>query len=56
MREDPDPLCVCVDQDKEISSSLAVLELIESIQPGSVSFELVKTGRLSEDDKHENAK
>ncbi|XP_038152975.1 plastin-3 [Cyprinodon tularosa] len=43
-------------KDKEISSSLAVLELIDAIQPGSVSFELVKTGRLSEDDKLENAK
>lgn len=54
--KDPDPLCVCVDQDKEISSSLAVLELIDAIQPGSINFELVKRGNLSEDDKHENAK
>ncbi|KAM4727000.1 plastin-3-like [Anableps anableps] len=43
-------------KDKEISSSLAVLELIDAIQPGSINFELVKTGRLSEDDKLENAK
>ncbi|XP_035999185.1 plastin-3-like [Fundulus heteroclitus] len=43
-------------KDKEISSSLAVLELINAIQPGSVNFELVKTGSLSESDKLENAK
>uniref|UniRef100_A0A8C6SYH7 Plastin-3 n=1 Tax=Neogobius melanostomus TaxID=47308 RepID=A0A8C6SYH7_9GOBI len=43
-------------KDKEISSSLAVLELIDAIQPGSVDFELVKTANLSEDDKLENAK
>lgn len=43
-------------QDKEISSSLAVLELIDAIQPHSINFDMVKTGRLSEDDKLENAK
>lgn len=43
-------------KDKEISSSLAVLELIDAIQPGSINFDLVKTGSLSEDDKLENAK
>uniref|UniRef100_A0A665TYZ6 Plastin-3 n=1 Tax=Echeneis naucrates TaxID=173247 RepID=A0A665TYZ6_ECHNA len=43
-------------KDKEISSSLAVLELIDAIQPGSINHELIKTGSLSEDDKHENAK
>ncbi|XP_007546055.1 PREDICTED: plastin-3-like [Poecilia mexicana] len=43
-------------KDKEISSSLAVLELIDAIQPGSINFDLVKTGRLSEDDKLDNAK
>lgn len=48
-------LCVYV-QDKEISSSLAVLELIDAIQPGSINFDLVKTGKLSEDDKLDNAK
>lgn len=47
--------CVNV-QDKEISSSLAVLELIDAIQPGSINFDLVKTGRLSEDEKLDNAK
>lgn len=45
-----------VDQDKEISSSLAVLELIDAIQPSSINYELVKTGSLSEEDKLENAK
>ncbi|XP_027887517.1 plastin-3 [Xiphophorus couchianus] len=43
-------------KDKEISSSLAVLELIDAIQPGSINFDLVKTGRLSEDEKLDNAK
>ncbi|XP_035287750.1 plastin-3 isoform X1 [Anguilla anguilla] len=43
-------------KDKEISSSLPVLDLIDAIQPGSVSYDLVKTGSLSEDDKLENAK
>ena len=50
------PVSACVDQDKEISSSLAVLELIDAIQPGSINYELIKTGSLSEDDKLENAK
>ncbi|XP_019941703.1 plastin-3-like [Paralichthys olivaceus] len=43
-------------KDKEISSSLAVLELIDAIQPGSINYDLIKTGSLSEDDKLENAK
>ena len=43
-------------QDKEISSSLAVLELIDAIQPGSVSYDLIKTGTLAEEDKLDNAK
>lgn len=43
-------------KDKVICSSLPVLELIDAIQPGSISFDLVKTGSLSEDDKLENAK
>uniref|UniRef100_A0A7N9AR17 Plastin-3 n=1 Tax=Mastacembelus armatus TaxID=205130 RepID=A0A7N9AR17_9TELE len=43
-------------KDKEISSSLAVLELIDAIQPGSINYELIKTGCLSEEDKLENAK
>ncbi|XP_047235703.1 plastin-3-like [Girardinichthys multiradiatus] len=43
-------------KDKEISSSLAVLELIDAIRPGSVNFELVKTRSLSEEDKLNNAK
>lgn len=43
-------------KDKEISSSLAVLELIDAIQPASINFDLVKMGNLSEDDKLDNAK
>lgn len=43
-------------KDKEISSSLAVVELIDAIQPGSIDYDLIKTGSLSEDDKLENAK
>ncbi|XP_072519494.1 plastin-3 isoform X2 [Salminus brasiliensis] len=43
-------------KDKEISSSLPVLDLIDAIQPGSVHYDLVKTGSLSEQDKLENAK
>ncbi|XP_068456971.1 plastin-3-like [Clinocottus analis] len=43
-------------KDKEISSSLAVLELIDAIQPGSINYDLVKTGSLSEEDKLDNAK
>lgn len=43
-------------QDKEISSSLAVLELIDAIQPNSINYDMVKTGNLSDDEKLENAK
>lgn len=43
-------------KDKEISSSLAVLELIDAIQPNSIDYDLIKTGNLSDDDKQENAK
>lgn len=47
---------VYVIQDKEISSSLAVLELIDAIQPHSINYDMVKTGKLSDDEKLENAK
>ncbi|KAM3601270.1 uncharacterized protein V6R79_010003 [Siganus canaliculatus] len=43
-------------KDKEISSSMAVLELIDAIQAGSINYDLIKTGSLSEEDKLENAK
>lgn len=43
-------------KDKAISSSLPVVELIDAIQPGSINYDLLKTGTLSEDDKLENAK
>lgn len=43
-------------KDREISTSLPVLDLIDAIQPGSISYDLIKTGTLSEEDKLENAK
>ncbi|XP_060911518.1 plastin-3-like [Labrus mixtus] len=43
-------------KDKDISSSMAVLELIDAIQPNCVDYDLIKTGSLSEEDKLENAK
>lgn len=43
-------------KDKTISTSLAVVDLIDAIQPGCINYDLVKMGDLSEDDKHENAK
>ncbi|XP_026214383.1 plastin-2-like [Anabas testudineus] len=43
-------------KDKAINTSMPVLELIDSIQPSSVKFELVKTGTLSDEDKLNNAK
>uniref|UniRef100_A0A8C3V9D9 Plastin-3 n=1 Tax=Catharus ustulatus TaxID=91951 RepID=A0A8C3V9D9_CATUS len=43
-------------KDKTISTSLAVVDLIDAIQPGCINYDLVKTGQLSEDDKHNNAK
>ncbi|CAL8401676.1 unnamed protein product [Boreogadus saida] len=43
-------------KDREIGSSLAVVDLIDSIQPGSINYDLVKTSDLSDEDKLENAK
>ncbi|XP_048883294.1 plastin-3 [Brienomyrus brachyistius] len=43
-------------KDREISTSLPVVDLIDAIQPGSISYDLVKTGSLSEEDKLDNAK
>ncbi|KAK0132486.1 Plastin-3 [Merluccius polli] len=43
-------------KDKEISTSHPVLDLIDSIQPNSVNFDLVKTGSLDDEDKMSNAK
>ncbi|XP_076595724.1 plastin-3-like [Chaetodon auriga] len=43
-------------KDKQISTSIPVLDLIDAIQPQSVNFELVKTGDLSDEDKLDNAK
>ncbi|KAI2657257.1 Plastin-3 [Labeo rohita] len=47
---------IIVNWDKEISSSLAVLDLIDAIQPGCVNYDLVKTGSLNDEDKLDNAK
>ncbi|XP_056152436.1 plastin-3-like [Lampris incognitus] len=43
-------------KDKEISTSLPVLDLIDAIQPESVNFDLVKRESLSDEDKLDNAK
>ncbi|XP_040179604.1 plastin-3 [Rana temporaria] len=43
-------------KDKAISTSLPVVDLIDAIQPGSINYDLVKTGSLSDEDKQENAK
>uniref|UniRef100_A0A8C7H5Y5 Plastin-3 n=1 Tax=Oncorhynchus kisutch TaxID=8019 RepID=A0A8C7H5Y5_ONCKI len=43
-------------KDRGISSSLPVLDLIDSIQPRSVNYDLVKTGTLSDVDRLDNAK
>ncbi|KAM4019342.1 LOW QUALITY PROTEIN: plastin-3 [Anomaloglossus baeobatrachus] len=42
-------------KDKSISTSIPVLDLIDAIQPGSINYDLVKIGTLSDDDKHKNA-
>lgn len=52
-------VCVCVYssvQDKSIATSIPVLDLIDSIQPQSVNFDLVKTEDPSDEDKLDNAK
>lgn len=43
-------------QDKSIATSIPVLDLIDSIQPQSVNFDLVKTEDPSDEDKLDNAK
>ncbi|XP_058147796.1 plastin-3 [Dasypus novemcinctus] len=43
-------------KDKAISTSLAVVDLIDAIQPGCINYDLVKISNLTEDDKHSNAK
>ncbi|XP_043556275.1 plastin-2-like [Chiloscyllium plagiosum] len=43
-------------KDKEISSSIPVLDLIDAIQQGSIRYDLVKTGDLTDEEKLENAK
>lgn len=39
-----------------ISSSMPVLDLIDSIQPGSIRYDLVKSEDLTEEEKLNNAK
>ncbi|KAI9534566.1 Plastin-2 [Dissostichus eleginoides] len=43
-------------KDGSISSSMPVLDLIDSIQPGSIRYDLLKTEDLTEDEKLNNAK
>ncbi|XP_078265525.1 plastin-2-like isoform X1 [Rhinoraja longicauda] len=43
-------------KDKEISTSIPVLDLIDAIQPASIRYDLVKTGDLTDQEKLENAK
>ncbi|KAM9500747.1 plastin-1 [Clarias gariepinus] len=43
-------------KDKSISSSIPVLDLIDTIAPGSIRTDLVKTGDLSPEDMLNNAK
>ncbi|KAL1763952.1 plastin-3 isoform X1, partial [Sigmodon hispidus] len=42
-------------KEKTISSRLAVVDLIDAIQPGCINDDLVMSGNLTEDDKHNNA-
>lgn len=43
-------------KDKEISTSMPVLDLIDAIQPASIRYDLVKTGDLTDEEKLQNAK
>ncbi|XP_069745758.1 plastin-2-like [Narcine bancroftii] len=43
-------------KDKEISTSLPVLDLIDAIQPASIRYDLVKTGDMTDEEKLANAK
>ncbi|XP_067848655.1 plastin-2-like [Heptranchias perlo] len=48
--------CISSFKDKEISTSIPVLDLIDAIQPASVRYDLVKTGDLTDEEKLQNAK
>uniref|UniRef100_UPI00398E699F plastin-2 n=1 Tax=Pristiophorus japonicus TaxID=55135 RepID=UPI00398E699F len=48
--------CISSFKDKEISTSIPVLDLIDTIQPASVRYDLVKTGDLTDEEKLQNAK
>lgn len=43
-------------QDKSISTSLAVIDLIDTIMPKAIKHEMVKRGDLTPEDKLNNAK
>lgn len=43
-------------QDKSISTSLPVLDLIDAIAPNAVRQEMIKRENLSDEDKMNNAK
>ncbi|XP_078734568.1 plastin-3-like [Lampetra fluviatilis] len=43
-------------RDTSISSSHAVLDLIDAIQPGSINYDIIKTGFLDLKEKQDNAK
>ncbi|XP_039601191.1 LOW QUALITY PROTEIN: plastin-2 [Polypterus senegalus] len=43
-------------KDSQISTSMPVLDLIDSIQPGSIRYDLVKLEDLTDDEKLNNAK
>ncbi|XP_032830822.1 plastin-3-like isoform X1 [Petromyzon marinus] len=43
-------------KDTSISSSHAVLDLIDAIQPGSINYDIIKTGFLDLKEKQDNAK
>lgn len=43
-------------QDKSISTSLPVIDLIDTIAPKAIKYEMVKSGDMTAEDKLNNAK
>lgn len=43
-------------QDKSISTSLPVIDLIDTIVPKAIKYEMVKSGEMTPEDKLNNAK
>lgn len=43
-------------QDKSISTSLPVIDLIDTIMPKAIKYEMVKSGEMTPEDKLNNAK